>query len=64
MYKFFDERLFHYQIIQEHHGQILVESQPGKGSVFTVVLPTKFQNNSGAGPQKQALRDKMSTSKV
>jgi signal transduction histidine kinase len=35
-----------YQIIQEHHGQILVESEPGKGSMFTVILPTKFQNYS------------------
>ena len=29
-----------YQIIQEHQGKITVESQPGKGSVFTVILST------------------------
>ena len=27
------------EIIRSHHGQLLVESQVGKGSVFTVVLP-------------------------
>lgn len=30
-----------YQIIQEHRGKITVESQLGKGSVFTVIIPTE-----------------------
>ncbi|NIM91716.1 MAG: PAS domain S-box protein [Candidatus Aminicenantes bacterium] len=30
-----------YQIIKDHHGEILVESEVGQGSKFTVVLPIK-----------------------
>lgn len=29
------------KMIDEHHGQILVESQPGKGSSFEVIIPYK-----------------------
>ena len=31
-----------YQIMQEHHGNIHVKSQLGKGSVFTVIIPMEF----------------------
>jgi signal transduction histidine kinase len=29
-----------YRIVREHHGEITVESQVGKGTTFTVTLPT------------------------
>ena len=30
------------KMIDEHHGQIQVESQPGKGSSFEIILPYKI----------------------
>lgn len=47
-----------YQIIQEHYGQIFVESQLGEGSVFTIIIPATFQTDSNPTPQKQMPRDK------
>ena len=32
-----------YQIVQEHHGRIDVQSEPGKGTLFTVTLPIQQQ---------------------
>ncbi len=43
-----------FQIIQEHHGRIDVESQIGEGSVFTVILPMEFQNDSNPSLSQQA----------
>jgi PAS domain S-box-containing protein len=31
-----------YQIMKDHHGEILVESEVGKGSKFTIVFPTNL----------------------
>jgi len=31
-----------YQIISDHHGQITVESEPDRGTRFTIILPTNL----------------------
>jgi signal transduction histidine kinase len=29
-----------YQIIQDHRGQLIADSEPGRGTRFTIILPT------------------------
>ncbi len=36
-----------YQIIQDHHGEIKVESEVGKGTTFTIILPTNLNEILG-----------------
>jgi two-component system NtrC family sensor kinase len=43
------------EIIRSHHGQLLIESTVGKGSVFTVVLPLKSAAMAAANAAQEAL---------
>ncbi len=41
-----------YQIVKDHHGDIMVESEIGKGTTFTIIIPIK---RTGAGVQSKTL---------
>ena len=42
-----------YGIVQRHNGSIEVESQLGRGTVFTIVLPKKQPADAGQVDQRQ-----------
>ncbi len=47
------------QIVQAHRGEITVESQPGHGALFTVVLPAELPRASRpSAPERQQHEDK------
>jgi signal transduction histidine kinase/DNA-binding response OmpR family regulator/ligand-binding sensor domain-containing protein len=41
-------------LVEQHHGQIDVESSPGEGSVFTVWLPLNPDNRAAESPRARA----------
>jgi len=44
-----------YKIIQEHGGRILVDSEPGIGTVFTILLPVKAPERAAVDADDAAL---------
>ncbi len=38
-----------YQIVQDHRGEIHVESRVGEGTTFTIILPTDLDESAGVG---------------
>lgn len=40
-----------YQIMKQHQGEITVESQPGKGTIFRVLIPTDLDSRATGKPR-------------
>ncbi len=45
------------EIVRKHGGQLLIESQPGKGSAFTVVLPIRGIRTDDSQPAQLSMQD-------
>jgi len=48
-----------YKIIQRHEGKIQVSSEQGKGTTFTITLPTKVHQIGGANYRHQVEKEKI-----
>ena len=46
-----------YGIIKRHGGEILVESEPGKGSTFAIHLPTGYPVEEPEGEETESVRE-------
>jgi signal transduction histidine kinase len=43
-----------YGIVSGHHGRIDVQSEPGRGTTFSVHLPARQPEDAGAGSEEAA----------
>jgi PAS domain S-box-containing protein len=46
-----------HKLVQENGGRIEVESEPGKGSTFTLHFPYRRENGGGSGTETLAVKD-------